>query len=49
MKESGTTGAGEAQITGAPRVHVHGLLKLVQLSHGRLGTSFPLVKPVEFR
>ena len=49
MKESGTTGAGEPQITGVPRVHVHGLLKLVHLTHGRLGTSFPLVKPVELR
>ena len=34
MKESGTTGAGEPQITGVPRVHVHGHLKLVHSTHG---------------
>ena len=36
MKERGTTGAGEPQITGVPRVHRP--LKLVHSAHGR-GTA----------
>ena len=35
MQESGTTGAGRPQITGVPRVHVHGHLKRVHRTHGR--------------
>ena len=35
MKERGTTGAGRPQISGVPRVHVHGHLKRVHSTHGR--------------